>query len=65
MLGAAWAPVVIAAPAADDPVEGPMWLVSLPLIVVVLLALRGTYGPRIGLRFLDDAGYIVAARRSR
>jgi exopolysaccharide biosynthesis polyprenyl glycosylphosphotransferase len=61
MLGAAMAAVVITAPAADDPVEGPVWLVTLPLIVVALLAVRGMYGPRIGPRFLDDAGYIVAA----
>ena len=29
--------------------------------MLALLALRGMYGPRIGPRFLDDAGYIVAA----
>ena len=61
MLGAAIAAVVITAPAADDPVEAPVWFVMLALVVLALLALRGMYGPRIGPRFLDDAGYIVAA----
>jgi exopolysaccharide biosynthesis polyprenyl glycosylphosphotransferase len=61
MLSLAIAAVVLTAPLADDPVENPVWLVALPLIVLVLLALRGMYGPRIGPRFLDDAGYIVAA----
>ena len=61
MLGVAMAAVVLTAPAADDPVESPVWLVTLPLIVLALLALHGMYGPRIGPRFLDDAAYIVAA----
>ena len=61
MLGVAIGAVVLTAPAADDPVENPVWLVILPLDVLTLLPLRGMYGPRIGPRFLDDAGYIVAA----
>ena len=61
MLGIAIAAIVITAPLADDPVEGPVWLVALPIIVLAMLALRGMYGPRIGPRFLDDAAFIVAA----
>ena len=44
MLGAAIAAVVLTAPAADDPVENPVWLVILPLGVLALLTLRGMYG---------------------
>jgi exopolysaccharide biosynthesis polyprenyl glycosylphosphotransferase len=61
MLGAAVGAVVLTAPAADDPVENPVWLVILPLGVLTLLTLHGMYAPRIGPRFLDDAAYILAA----
>jgi exopolysaccharide biosynthesis polyprenyl glycosylphosphotransferase len=61
MLGAAMIAVVLTASAADDPVESPVWLVALPLFVLALVALHGMYGPRLGARFLDDAGYIAAA----
>ena len=48
-------------PVARVPVEGIGWLVALPLLTLALLAWRGVYARRSGLRFLDDVRTVVAA----
>jgi hypothetical protein len=45
---------VITAPEAGVPVEATGWLLAFPLLTLALLATRGMYRGRSGLRFLED-----------
>ncbi|GAC1318387.1 MAG: hypothetical protein NVSMB25_07790 [Thermoleophilaceae bacterium] len=52
---------LIGAKAAHVQSHGSVLLLSFPPLVMVLLALRGMYRPKITLRILDDAGHVVGA----
>jgi exopolysaccharide biosynthesis polyprenyl glycosylphosphotransferase len=51
----------LVAPHAGIAMEGPVWLLAFPLMILAALAIRGTYRPRIARRFLEDARSVIAA----
>jgi exopolysaccharide biosynthesis polyprenyl glycosylphosphotransferase len=61
MLSLAIVAAVITAPRAQVPVEGAGWLLAFPLVTLALLAMRGMYRRRSGLRFLEDVRTVIAA----
>jgi len=59
MLGLAALAAVITAPDAGIPVEGTGWLLAFPVLTLALLATRGVYRHRSGLRLLEDVRTII------
>src|SRR5438876_4242228 len=59
MLGLAALAAVITAPDAGLPAEGTGWLLAFPVLTLALLATRGVYRHRSGLRLLEDVRTII------
>ncbi len=61
MLGLAFATAVASAHTSAKVSDGGLWLAALPALTLALLAVRGTYRPRVGVSFLEELRTVVFA----